>query len=176
MKIITSNAVYVQKDDIEYLNSLGISLPNSISMKINQYNITQIDDKTKYEFIKFDEQSDIEFFKNLDWIIDYNEVKNLSESEMISLYKKIIEEKNVIARKYNLISESDRINNMDYVRKYKLLDFKLYSLLYIINLKKEHIQTFILDDNKNKKLKGIKRLIRKLFQIEGDNYGKNEIK
>lgn len=176
MKIITSNAVYVQKDDIECLNSLGISLPNSISMEINQYNITQIDDKTKYEFIKFDEQSDIEFFKNLDWIIDYNEVKNLSESEIISLYKKIIEEKNVIARKYNLISESDRINNMDYVRKYKLLDFKLYSLLYIINLKKEHIQTFILDDNENKKSKGIKRLIRKLFQIEGDNYGKNEIK
>lgn len=176
MKIITSNAVYVQKDDIEYLNSLDLSLPSSIMNKIIEYNIMQIDDKTRYEFIKFEEQSDIEFFKSLGWIIDYNEVKDLSESEMISLYKKIIEEKNAIARKYNLMSESNRINNMDYVRKYKLLDFKLYSLLYIINLKKEHIQTFILDDNKNKKSKGIKKLIRKLFQIEGDNYGRNKIK
>ena len=136
MKIITSNAVYVQKDDIEYLNSLGLSLPSSVVNKIIEYDIMEIDSSNKDEFVKFGEQSDIEFFKNLDWIIDYSEVKNLSESEMMLLYKKVIEEKNAIAREYNLMSESDRINNMDYVRKYKLLDYKLYSLLYIIKLKK----------------------------------------
>ena len=166
MKIITSNAVYVQKDDIEYLNSLGLSLPSSVVNKIIEYDIMEIDSSNKYEFVKFGEQSDIEFFKNLDWIIDYSEVKNLSESEMMLLYKKVIEEKNAIAREYNLMSESDRINNMDYVRKYKLLDYKLYSLLYIIKLKKEHIQTFILDDRKkeNKQSKGINRLVRKIFK------------
>lgn len=166
MKIINNNAVYVQKDDIEYLNSLGLSLPSSVVNKIIEYDIMQIDDRTKYEFVKFGEQSDIEFFKNLDWIIDYSEIKNLSESETMALYRKVIEQKNAIAREYNQMSESDRINNMDYIRKYKLLDYKLYSLLYIIKLKKEHIQTFILDDrkSKNNQSKGINRLVRKIFK------------
>lgn len=165
MKIITSNAVYVQKDDIEYLNSLGLSLPSSIVNKIIEYNIMQIDSSNKYEFVKFDEQSDIEYFKSLDWIVDYDEVKDLTEPEMFSLYKNVVEEKNTIARKYNLMSEKDRMNNMEDVTKYKLLDYKLYSLVYVTCFIRHHTKIVLPDDNeKNNQSTGIRRLVRKIFK------------
>ena len=75
MKIITDNAVYVQKNDIAYLNQTDLAIPASIFMKIFGNDI--VDDNNRYEFIKFDTPEEIEYFRNIDWMIDYNEVKNL---------------------------------------------------------------------------------------------------
>ena len=79
MKIITDNAAYVQKNDLMYLNSSSLAIPGSIYMKVFGWGITVINDRNRYEFVKFEEDSEIEFFKDIDWMIDYNEVKDLTE-------------------------------------------------------------------------------------------------
>lgn len=66
MKIITNDAVYVQMNDIAYLNSLDLPIPASIYMKaFGMGGIAIINDMNRYDFIKFEEKSEIQYFKIL---------------------------------------------------------------------------------------------------------------
>ena len=108
MKIITNDSAYVQKNDISYLNSSDLPIPASIFMKVFGNGVTIINDSNRYDFVKFDEESEIEYFKDLDWMIDYNQVKDLSEDEMIKLAESIGEERDGIANSFNSMSEEER--------------------------------------------------------------------
>ena len=124
MKIITDNAVYVQKNDIAYLNQTDLTIPASIFMKVFGNGIVIINDSNRYEFVKFETPEEIEFFKGIDWMIDYNEAKDLSEEEIIALGQKIVEEKNNIAQRFNSMTPEEKKENMDMVFQCELLDFK----------------------------------------------------
>ena len=115
MKIISDGAVYVQKNDIAYLNSTDLSIPVSIFMKVFGFGLTFIDDSNRYYFIKYEEDSEIEYLKGLDWMIDYNEVKDLSDDEIISLGQSIADKKNSIASKFNAMSNEEKNNNIDMI-------------------------------------------------------------
>ncbi|MBR4830329.1 MAG: hypothetical protein IKZ96_00990 [Bacilli bacterium] len=79
MKIFTENAVYVQRKDIDYIsNELSIILPASIITKTYGDGIQLIDSSHSREFIRFTEPEEIEYFRNEDIILDYNEVKGLT--------------------------------------------------------------------------------------------------
>jgi len=67
--------IYVQKNDIMYLNQTDLSIPASIFMKIFGNGVTIIDNSNRFEFVEFTNSHEIEFLKNIDWIIDYNKVK-----------------------------------------------------------------------------------------------------
>ncbi len=69
MKIITDNAVYVQKNDIAYLNQIDLAIPASVFMKFFGNGIV-INDSNRYEFVKFEELEEIDFFKGIDRMID----------------------------------------------------------------------------------------------------------
>ena len=112
MKIITDIAVYVQKNDIAYLNQTELPLPASIFMKVFGNGIVIIDDSNRYEFVEFDTPEEIEFFKGIDWMIDYNAVKDLSEEETIALGQNIAEEKNGIAQRFNSMPPAERKQNI----------------------------------------------------------------
>lgn len=139
MKIITDNAAYVQKKDIAYLSQTNIARPISIFLKVFDLGAITIDENNKNEFIKFDSQKDISFFRNIDWIIDYNEVKDLSEKEIIELGQSIAKEKNSIAQKYNAMEIEEKAKNMNLVFQYELLDFKMNSLQEFYWFKQGHI-------------------------------------
>lgn len=81
MKIFTSNAVYVQKIDLEFFKYSLHSLPQTISKQFFESNKVDCDDYGKYDFIKFENIEDIDFFKSVNWIIDYASVKDLSDEE-----------------------------------------------------------------------------------------------
>ena len=98
MKIITNNSVFVQKNDIAYLNQSDLAIPASIFMKVFGSGVVIIDDSNRYDFVEFNAPEEIEFFKGIDWMIDYNQVKDLSEKETIALGQSIAEEKNEIAQ------------------------------------------------------------------------------
>ena len=57
VKIITENAVYVQKNDIAYLNQTDLPIPASIFMKVFGNGIVIIDDSNRFEFEKFEDAS-----------------------------------------------------------------------------------------------------------------------
>lgn len=71
MKIITNDAAYVQMNDLMHLNQSDLPIPASVFMKVFGHGIVIIDDSNRFEFAKFEEDDDIEVFKNIDWIVDY---------------------------------------------------------------------------------------------------------
>lgn len=165
MKIITEKAAYVQKNDLMYLNSSSLAIPASIYMKVFGWGITIIDDRNRYEFVKFEEDSEIEFFKDIDWMIDYNEVKDLTEEEMINLGQSIVEKKNAIAKKYNGMSRKEKKNNCEMIQDCELLEFKMYSLADIIHYKRGELPMDLPVEVVGKK-KG--NLFQKVFKKKGN--------
>lgn len=157
MKIITSHAAYVQKNDIAYLNQTNLAIPASIFMKVFGRGVFIVDDTNRYEFVEFNLPEEIEFFNGINWMIDYNEVKDLSEEEIISLGQSIVQEKNIIAQRFNSMSLNERKKNKELVFQCELLDFKMYSLRDILWFKQGHIKM------KLPKEKGIKKLIKTIF-------------
>ncbi len=168
MKIITDNAVYVQKNDIAYLNQTDIAFPVSIFMKVFFGNgVVIINDSNRYEFVEFDKPEEIKFFKDIDWMIDYNAVKDLSEQETIALGQRIAEEKNSIAQRFNSMPPEEREKNMNMVSQYELLDFKMYSLRDVLWFKQGRIK-MQLPDGVDLPIgcvreKGIRKLIKTIF-------------
>lgn len=170
MKIITENAIYVQKNDLSQLYKMDSAIPASVFLKTFFENgVVIIDDSNRFEFVKFNDKKDIDFFKSTDWIVDYNEVKDLSEDEIIELAHNIYDGRNQIATKFNSMSDEEKDNNLDMINKCELLDFKLASLRDVLLFKKGDLIITLPEGieypkgiSQNKE-KGMKRLIRTLF-------------
>ena len=139
MKVIYDNCVYVQKNDLAYLEASDLPIPASVFTRVFGNGITIIDDRNRYDFVLFKEKAEIDFFKGLDWMVDYNELKNLSEEEIIKLAENTNEERNEIVATYNSMPVEERQKHGDMVTKCDLLEFKFYSLRDILWMKQGHI-------------------------------------
>ena len=128
MKIVTEKEIYVQKNDIAYLNQTDLPILASIFTKMLNNGIMIVDNSNRFDFVKFDKPEEIAFFKKFDWIVDYNEVKNLTEDEILSLAQSIHQEREAIAHKYNSMKPEEKENHPEMVRDCELLEFKIYSL------------------------------------------------
>ena len=168
MKIITSEAVYVQKNDIGFLNQTDLPIPASIFLKVFGNGITIIDNSNRFEFVKFEEESEIEFFKNLDWIVDYDSVKDLDESQIIELGQAVAQQKNNIVTQYNSMTNDERRENAHMVFECERLDFKMYSLRDALWFKQGHLQFDLPGEIdfpegcKKSPEKGLRRILSKL--------------
>jgi hypothetical protein len=139
MKVIYDNCVYVQKNDIAYLEASDLPIPASVFTRVFGNGITIIDDRNRYDFVLFKEKAEIDFFKGLDWMVDYNELKNLSEEEIIKLAENTNKERDEIVLTYNSMPVEERQKHGDMVTKCDLLEFKFYSLRDILWMKQGHI-------------------------------------
>ena len=139
MKVIYDNCVYVQKNDMAYLEASDLPIPASVFIKVFGNSITIINDSNRYDFVQFKEKSEIDFFKGLDWMVDYNELRNLSEEEIIKLAEDTNKERDKIAATYNSMPVKERQKHTDMVTKCDLLEFKFYSLRDILWMKQGHI-------------------------------------
>ena len=158
MKITKEGSIFVQKNDITFLNHTDLAIPASIIRKVFGNGVVIIDDRNRYEFIEFNTPEEIEFFQSLDWIVDYDKVKDLSEEETIALAQSISDERNEIAKMFNSMSSEDRKQNEDMLMQFELLGFKMYSLRDILWFKQGHIK-MVLPGQEN----GFKKLIKTIF-------------
>ena len=140
MKIFRNDAVYVQKNDIAYLNNTDLSIPASIFMKVFGSGIVIIDDSNRYDFIDFTEPKDIEFFSSLDWIFDYDDVMDLSEEEIMDLGNSIAEKRNEIVNEFSSMDKNEKEKNLSMIQQCDLLEFKLLSLRDFLWFKQGHIK------------------------------------
>ena len=167
MKIVTNNAVYVQKDDMIALNETDLPIPTSIFNKVWGIGITIIDGSNRYEFIKFEEEHEIEYFKELDWIVDYNELKDLDEAGFIALGEKAAQEQQDIAEKYNFMTKEEQNKNQDLVSRHQMLTFKIYSIRDVLWFKQGHIRFELPEGieypkwNEEKESKGFQKILNK---------------
>ena len=136
MKIITDDAAYVQKNDIAYLNQTDLDIPASIYLKACETGTFIVDDSNRYEFIRFNKSDEIQFFKNQDWILDYNQVKDKTEDELIEYCERIITQYNELAETFNALSEQEQMQNTELDMQCDLLAFKLFSLQEFIFYRK----------------------------------------
>lgn len=136
MKIITNDAAYVQKNDIAYLNQTDLDIPASIYLKACETGTFIVDDSNRYEFIRFNKSDEIQFFKNQDWILDYNQVKDKTEDELIEYCERIITQYNELAETFNALSEQEQMQNTELDMQCDLLAFKLFSLQEFIFYRK----------------------------------------
>lgn len=163
MKIIKDNVIYIQNNDIIQLNHSDMDIPASIFMKIFGNGIVIIDDSNRYEFVSFTEPEEIEFLRNIDWILDYDEVKDLSEEEIITLAEKIMSERNELANKFLSMTESEKEKNIAMVDQCELINHKMFSLRDFLWFKQGHIQMELPEEVSQKsKLEGrFRRLIKR---------------
>jgi len=134
MKVFTKEAVYVQRNDINLLRKFENDYFN-IYVKTFTDNINIIDDSNRYEFAKFSDSEDIEYFERIDWILDYKDVKSLNEKELIELGCRFSDELNELARIINNSSKSPEAAKRLY-DQYQRLQYKMYSLRDYIWFKK----------------------------------------
>lgn len=130
-------------------------------MKVFDRDVIIINNRNRYDFVEFDAPEEIEFFKGIDWMIDYNEVKDLSEEGIITLGQSIVKEKNRIAQKFNSMEINERKRNMGMVTQCELLDFKMYSLRDFLWFKQGHIKMKLPASVKTET--GIKKLVKTMF-------------
>lgn len=166
MKIFRDNSVYVQKNDIAHLNMTEGPVPASIYTKVFGSGITIINDSNRYDFISFDDESEVEFFKGLDWIIDYDDVKEMSEDDIIGMAHDIAAEQSGIASVYNTFSNEERRYHPEMVDQCDLLEYKFYSLRDFLWFRQGHIQMELPEGvsypSKMVRENGIKRFFKRI--------------
>ena len=120
MKIICDNGIYVQKIDIAFVTNNTENIDHLKLININDENI--------YEF---------EFFSNLDFIVNYDDIKNIDEDDVIKLIQKANLEK---IKMENTDSEKSNKNNI------LKQEYKIYSLRDALWFKQKYLK-FELPDN-----------------------------
>lgn len=166
MKIITENAAYIQKNDLMYLTQAddAIAIPASIYLNIFGNGVVVINDSNRFEFVEFNKPEEIEFFKSIDWMINYDDVKDLSIEDIISLGQSTTNKKNEIAKEFNEMTPEEKEENMYKVSHCELLEFKIYSLRDIVWIKQGRLKIKFPEeidkDSVSEEKKGISKLVK----------------
>ena len=154
MKVFKNGKVYVQNEDLILILRSGELMPTSVLEKFYGNGPVIIVQDNMEDYVEFEETDQVEFFKRLDWIVDYDEVKNLSTEELEKLYDDTKDEMVKIRNKYSDLSQNDDCYEKDSIR-FELLGNKLYSLSKIQYFKARKLELALPNET------GISRLIRK---------------
>lgn len=116
MKILCTQegkeAVYVQLGDIAFLTSkIDTPIPASIFLEAYKGPCTIIDNTNRFTFLRFDQLAEVEFFKSLDFIIDYSDYKDFNKKQLKEKLKSVAKEINQIEVKYNKMSFEEKLKN-----------------------------------------------------------------
>lgn len=127
MKILTKNIVYVQKKDLEFLKYIVRILPPSIGQKIFENKDLDPDDYDKYDFFEFTDDDDIAFFRSLDWLIDYTQVKDSKNDNLRQIAEKVAIKYDEVARRLYSMTEKDE-NYKSTLQEYTLLSYQIATI------------------------------------------------
>lgn len=126
MKIIRDKKVYIQAKDIAVLANSGLDVPQEVVYSIfKDYNHTSSNRMNNLErYLCFEGEAAAFFFDKQDWIINYDEVKNISLDECLLLLHKCLDEKQSVIRRLSEVRSEkseeiifDRINFLEHKGK-----------------------------------------------------------
>lgn len=81
MKVFRDDKVYVQIKDLSILfKSGGIFIPQSVFKKALKKAL-DMTDETKEQFMMFDSPEELHLFRNVDYIVDFNDVISMTDEE-----------------------------------------------------------------------------------------------
>lgn len=140
MKIITEDAVYIERKDFVFLLSLDIPLSTSVFFKSFDKKLTTLTEKNQHELIKMNGKYEKKFFSNLDWILDYEELKNINDVEITNQIKELDNKRHELLKEYISFNEIQKINNKNVLTKIRILEYKIDALKEYL-LSKRNIET-----------------------------------
>ena len=97
--------VYVQMQDLMFIvhDLDDIAIPASIMNYFFSKSFVIVNDSNRFDFVKFDKEPEVAFFKTLNFIIDYNDYKDLTDEQFQERFKSVVGEYNSLAKKWNKI-------------------------------------------------------------------------
>ena len=158
MKLIRDNMVSVQKRDLDALTASKNQMP--IFILLERYNQLS-NEENPFDWISYHEPEAIEFFKHVDWILDYDYVKTLKEKDIIGLFKKVMRRKNSIKKQYPYIDEKEEKEKV--MEEYTLLEYQENALLTILLWKQEKFDMPIPEAETKEEKPSLRLKLEKLF-------------
>lgn len=158
MKIIRNGVVYIQvldfqrlleKEKFEILTSEVFPILFREASKDSDMFIICKDNEN--DFIEFRNPKSVEFLTSFEEIVDYDEIKDLSYEEMDALRVCIINEKNEIASKVNMMSAEEQKQHPELFERYNTLSSKFMSLNDVYWFKRGKAKLVLPDDEKELK-------------------------
>lgn len=141
MKIVLDKEIYVQKKDLDFLISRMDEIPDTIIRKIFLPGQTIIDSCVKYDFVKFDDPSHIEFLNSIKWILDYSDVKDLNDDELIELRAAYGKERDALVKRYNLMCLAEKTGTLTDSEKEEKA--RVYDEFVGLSYKAQSVTTFL---------------------------------
>ena len=126
--------VYVQMQDIMHLNQSDLPIPASIYTKVFT-GVTIVDDSNRFDFVRFDEEHEVSFFRDLEFVIDYDKYKDLTDEQLEEESKKLVVKANEIAKKWNDMSKGKRKQNTNLLQEHENIGYMLNFLSEIYAIK-----------------------------------------
>lgn len=126
--------VYVQMQDIMHLNQSDLPIPASIYTKVFT-GVTIVNDSNRFDFVRFDEEHEVRFFRDLEFVIDYDKYKDLTDEHLEEEGQKLAVKANEIAEKWNNMSEEERKQNSNLLQEHENLGYMLNFLSEIYAVK-----------------------------------------
>lgn len=127
-------SVYVQMQDMMQLNQMDILIPASIYLKVFK-GITIVDDSNRFDFVRFDEEYEVKFFKELEFVIDYDKYKDFTDEQLEEEYQKLAIKADEIAKKWNSMQVNERKKNSNLLQEHENLGYMLNFLSEIYAIK-----------------------------------------
>lgn len=133
--------VYVQMQDIMTIihEDINCGIPGSIIEKVFGKTLI-VDESNRWNFKVFDLPEEVEFFKKLDWIVDYKEHRNKSREDAIAYSEEVNAEFNELAEKWNAMTTDERKANTDLYTRCTLLQYKIDVLPRVYWIGQGHVK------------------------------------
>lgn len=127
--------VHVQMQDIMYLMSeTDRPIPATIVEKVFARGTVIVNDANRFDFVGFDEPHVVKFFRDQEFIIDFDQYKGLSDEQLEEEVQKLATRANEIAQKWNGMKPEEREEHFSLYSEHKNLDYmiKFLSEIYAV--------------------------------------------
>lgn len=176
MKIITNNKIYVQKKDLAHLLEIvaltNIMCPNSIMNNI--FNPTLIMNRDEeLDFVMYEGDEIISFFKELDYIVDYNEIKDLSDIGIVNYVQTLCDSLNPMVEEYNLMLSGQNYKKREELEAFfRINDLKINDIRNYLMYKHGNLNMNIpieeIEQQVNNKVKNKVNILNNLLRKENN--------
>lgn len=106
MKIFYEGSVYVHTEDLAELARSDLLIPRAIYLAMGE--VPRLTEANRYTLNKFDNGEVVDFFRRQDWILDFDEVEDYSEAELIDYKIAITIASAGFAREYNHMTDNEQ--------------------------------------------------------------------
>lgn len=127
--------VYVQMQDIMYLsNETDIPIPATIFTKVFT-GMTIVTDANRFDFVRFDGEHEVKFFREQEVIIDFDQYKDLTDEQLEAEAQKLGKRADEIAKRWNGMKPEERKENSSLYDEHRDLGYMINFLSEIYAVK-----------------------------------------